>query len=95
MEGRLLPTEGPGVPRRAAPPPWLLVAASGHRSTFAALTGEAPRPPPAAGLPKAEFTFPGPLRDRLVAAILDGSRTSTTGLAIEYELEAEPLARAG
>jgi uncharacterized protein YhfF len=49
----------------------------------------------AAGLLKAEFAFPGPLRDRLVAAILDGSKTSTTGLAIEYELEKEPLPQVG
>ena len=49
----------------------------------------------AAGLPRAEFVFPGPLRDRLVAAILDGSKTSTTGLAIEYELEEEPLPQVG
>ena len=35
-------------------------------------------------LPTAEFGFPGPLRDRLVAAILDGSKTSTTGLLEEY-----------
>lgn len=52
-------------------------------------------PGEAAGLPKAQFAFPGPLRDRLVAAILDGSKTSTTGLAIEYELEGEPLPQVG
>jgi uncharacterized protein YhfF len=46
-------------------------------------------------LPAAEFAFPGPLRDRLVAAILDGSKTSTTGLADEYEREAEPLPKPG
>ncbi|MEV7197095.1 ASCH domain-containing protein [Streptomyces sp. NPDC093510] len=42
-------------------------------------------------LPKAEFAFPGPLRDQLVAAILDGSKTSTTGLLIGYERDGEPL----
>ncbi|MFV2099579.1 ASCH domain-containing protein [Micromonospora sp. LOL_024] len=42
-------------------------------------------------LPKAEFAFPGPLRDRLVAAILSGAKTSTTGLMIEYERDGEPL----
>jgi len=46
-------------------------------------------------LPRAEFAFPGPLRDRLVAAILSGSKTSTTGLLLEYERENEPLPRAG
>ncbi len=48
-----------------------------------------------AALPTAEFAFPGPLRDRLVAAILDGSKTATTGLVAEYEREGEPLPEAG
>ena len=42
-------------------------------------------------LPKAEFGFPGPLRDKLVAAILDGSKTSTTGLIVSYEHDGEAL----
>ncbi|MFF3552113.1 ASCH domain-containing protein [Streptomyces tsukubensis] len=46
-------------------------------------------------LPRAEFAFPGPLRDRLVAAILDGAKTATTGLLAEYEREDEPLPAAG
>ena len=46
-------------------------------------------------LPVAHFAFPGPLRDRLVAAVLDGSKASTTGLAREYELEQEPLPQVG
>ncbi|WP_019358741.1 ASCH domain-containing protein [Streptomyces sp. AA1529] len=45
--------------------------------------------------PKAEFAFPGPLRDRLVAAILDGSKTATTGLLAEYEHDGEPLPSIG
>ena len=40
-------------------------------------------------LPKAEFGFPGPLRDKLVAAILRGDKTSTTGLFEHYQLEGE------
>ncbi|MFI9218783.1 ASCH domain-containing protein [Streptomyces werraensis] len=48
-----------------------------------------------AALPTAEFAFPGPLRDRLVAAILDGSKTATTGLVAEYEREGAPLPQAG
>ncbi|MEV5719455.1 ASCH domain-containing protein [Amycolatopsis mediterranei] len=39
----------------------------------------------------AEFAFPGPLRDKLVAAILRGEKTSTTGLAAEYEKYGEEL----
>ncbi|MFJ8429888.1 ASCH domain-containing protein [Kitasatospora sp. NPDC094019] len=42
-----------------------------------------------------EFAFPGPLRDRLVGAVLSGAKTSTTGLVTEYEAEDEPLPRAG
>ncbi|MGW6918108.1 ASCH domain-containing protein [Kitasatospora sp. NPDC054939] len=50
---------------------------------------------PYAELPPALFAFPGPLRDRLVAAVLDGSKTSTTGLLTEYEREGEPLPEVG
>lgn len=46
-------------------------------------------------LPKAEFGFPGPLRDQLVAAILSGAKTSTTGLLADYQLEDEPLPKVG
>jgi len=46
-------------------------------------------------LPRSEFAFPGPLRDRLVGAILDGSKTSTTSMAVEYELENESFPHLG
>jgi uncharacterized protein YhfF len=46
-------------------------------------------------MPVAEFAFPGPLRDQLVAAILSGSKTTTTGLLADYEREGEPLPRPG
>jgi len=46
-------------------------------------------------LPIAEFAFPGPLRDQLVAAILDGTKTSTTGTAREYEVEQEEVPKPG
>jgi uncharacterized protein YhfF len=46
-------------------------------------------------MPVAEFAFPGPLRDQLVAAILDGTKTSTTGLVADYEHEGDPLPRPG
>jgi uncharacterized protein YhfF len=42
-------------------------------------------------LPIAEFAFPGPLRDRLVAAILSGTKTTTSGLVADYEHEGSPL----
>ena len=41
----------------------------------------------AADLPIAEFGVPGPLRDRLVAAILAGQKVTTTGLLEEYRRE--------
>ena len=46
---------------------------------------------PADELPVAEFAFPGPLRDQLVAAILAEEKTTTTGLVADYEIENEPL----
>lgn len=42
-------------------------------------------------LPVMEFAFPGPLRDQLVAAVLSGAKTTTTGLF----LPDEPLAEVG
>ncbi len=40
-------------------------------------------------LPRSEFAFPGPLRDQLVAAILSGVKTSTTGLLLDYQLSGD------
>lgn len=48
-----------------------------------------------ASLPVAEFGFPGPLRDQLVAAITSGTKTSTTSLRVEYEHDGEPLPQVG
>ncbi|MFG3317365.1 ASCH domain-containing protein [Streptomyces sp. NPDC048171] len=59
------------------------------------IPGQDPVPADLGSLPKVEFAFPGLLRDRLVAAVLDGSKTSTTGLLVDYEHEGEPLPRAG
>lgn len=46
-------------------------------------------------LPIFEFSFPGPLRELLVAAVLDGSKTSTAGLLRGYEVENLPLREVG
>lgn len=46
-------------------------------------------------LPPYELAFPGPLRDKLVAAVLSGAKTSTSGLFREYEAEGEALPQAG
>ncbi|THV30237.1 ASCH domain-containing protein [Glycomyces paridis] len=59
------------------------------------MSTDRPSPAALAAMPTAEFAFPGPLRDRLVAAILDGAKTSTTGLLLDYELEGEPLPTVG
>ncbi|WP_274556425.1 ASCH domain-containing protein [Streptomyces spiramyceticus] len=46
-------------------------------------------------LPPCLLAFPGPLRDRLVAAVLSGEKVSTTGLLAEYEAEKEELPPVG
>ncbi|MEU0568329.1 2'-5' RNA ligase family protein [Nonomuraea sp. NPDC005983] len=50
---------------------------------------------PLGELPPTEFAFPGPLRDKLVAAILSGEKTATTGLLADYEHSGDPLPSAG
>ena len=50
---------------------------------------------PSEDLPVAEFAFPGPLRDQLVAAIVAGDKTTTSGLVASYEHEGEPLPHPG
>lgn len=47
-----------------------------------------------ATLPVSEFAFPGPLRDQLVAAILDGSKTTTASLFEQYQGTGEELPQA-
>ncbi|WP_300681945.1 ASCH domain-containing protein [Nocardioides sp.] len=46
-------------------------------------------------LPIGEYAFPGPLRDRLVGAILAGEKTSTSSLVIGWEHDGEPLPQVG
>lgn len=46
-------------------------------------------------LPKDEFVFPGPERDRLVEANLDGRKTATTSLMAEFIHDHEPLPSSG
>jgi len=59
-----------------------------------ALGGESVAGAPAK-LPLAEFAFPGPLREMLVAAILSGEKTTTTGLHEEYLREGRALEEPG
>ncbi|WP_129660155.1 ASCH domain-containing protein [Rothia uropygialis] len=42
-------------------------------------------------LPPVEFAFPGPLRDRLIAAIRTGAKCTTSSLLREYEVGGDPL----
>ncbi|RIJ51066.1 ASCH domain-containing protein [Clavibacter lycopersici] len=46
---------------------------------------------PDADLPPVKLAFPGPLRDRLVAAIVSGEKTSTSSLLVQYEADDEEL----
>ena len=46
-------------------------------------------------LPKNEFALPGPERDRLVDAILDGRKAATTSLMAELIHDHEPLPSSG
>lgn len=48
-----------------------------------------------ASLPIGEFAFPGELRERLVAAILAGVKTTTSCLHLEFELDGEELPEVG
>lgn len=50
-------------------------------------------PPDVAG--RFELAYPGPLRDRLVAGVLDRSKTSTSSLLAEYQGEDDPLPEEG
>lgn len=43
----------------------------------------------------AYFAFPGPLRDKLVGAILAGAKTSTSSLLADYQHGDEPLPTVG
>ncbi|HEY5430895.1 MAG TPA: ASCH domain-containing protein [Solirubrobacteraceae bacterium] len=42
-----------------------------------------------------EFGFPGPLRDRLVAAVLRGTKTATSSLLADWQRDDEPLPLVG
>ena len=46
-------------------------------------------------LPRLEFADPGPVRDQVVAAILAGTKTTTTGLVLGYERAGKAFPEAG
>ncbi len=48
-----------------------------------------------ADLPLAQFAFPGPLRDKLIALILDGTKVSTAGLVVDYIVDGDAIPRPG
>jgi uncharacterized protein YhfF len=47
------------------------------------------------GMPAWGFAFPGPLRDELTALALDGTKTATAGLAVDYVMDGDMPARVG
>ena len=46
-------------------------------------------------LPRWGFARPGPLRDKLTALSLAGTKTTTASLLADYEIEGEPMAIVG
>lgn len=46
-------------------------------------------------LPRAEFAFPGPLRDKLVASILSGEKTATSSLREQYVRAGDTVPQVG
>ena len=47
------------------------------------------------GLPVTAFAFPGPLRDRLTALVLAGTKQATAGLVADYIVEGDRIPRPG
>jgi uncharacterized protein YhfF len=47
------------------------------------------------GMPAWGFAFPGPLRDELTALALDGTKTATASLAVDFVVDAVMPPRAG
>jgi len=52
-------------------------------------------PPDLAALPRWGFADPGSLRDELTALALAGTKTTTAGLLVEFELDGEAVSRPG
>ena len=48
-----------------------------------------------AALPRWGFAFPGPLRDELTGLALAGTKTTTAGLLVEFELDGEAIPQPG
>lgn len=48
-----------------------------------------------AGMPLAEFAYPGPLRDELVRLVLDGTKTATASLVADYIVDPSWPSRPG
>lgn len=47
------------------------------------------------GLPVTAFAFPGPLRDRLTALVLAGTKQATAALVADYIIEGDRIPRPG
>jgi uncharacterized protein YhfF len=81
-----------GVTATKNAPATAITSDNASKITELGLSGMGPEP---GRLGVGEFAFPGPLRDQLVAAIIAGTKTTTTGLLTDYELDTEPLPRPG
>ncbi|MGL5406272.1 MAG: GNAT family N-acetyltransferase [Propionibacteriaceae bacterium] len=51
--------------------------------------------PPLSEIPRGEYAYPGPLRDALIDAILNGTKTSTTCLLAEFDEGEDPRDEVG
>jgi uncharacterized protein YhfF len=56
---------------------------------------DTPEPTTLLGMPAWGFAFPGPLRDRLTALVLEGTKIATAGLVADYVVEGGLIPRPG
>jgi uncharacterized protein YhfF len=64
-------------------------------ATYHRAMSDQPEPTTALGLPAWGFAFPGPLRDRLTALVLDGTKVATAGLIADYIVDGDLVPRPG
>ncbi len=64
-------------------------------STSTALNRLLAERPDLDGTPTLEVAFPGPLRDRLVQAYLDGHKQAGSGLLVQHEHDGDPVPEVG
>lgn len=72
-----------------------MAVAGRYSIRMADVAGQYALPAEYASLPVGEFAFPGELRNRLVAAILAGEKTTTSCLQVELQIDGEEPPTAG